>query len=163
MSRFEAQNQWRLLKIECLFAAVADKDENATETAISSLLIPADRASDYGFRTSDYSWYANRYQSRIDGFDRPDGSRRFGLQESVLHKMTVVGRCNERLSRSTGEDVKKILAKRDEIYTDINEIKSRIAAETRVITILRDLATKYDRAPGRIDAQAMPTAVKQAA
>jgi hypothetical protein len=162
MGRFNKQNEWRKLRIDALFAAVADDDANAIEKAISVLLIPADSAFDFGFRASDYSWYADLYQSRIDGWDRDDGTRRYGLHETLIHKTNVIGHINERRSRAYGDALKSMTAKRDDLYDDIMSIRARIDVYQKLILILRDLASKYEtkvpKKQGYVDIQALPKA-----
>ena len=165
---FTAQNDWRSFRIEALFAGVADLHsstielasasteaekaiaeasvadaKSAIESAKTALLTPANSANDYGFRSSDYSWYASRYQGQIDGFIRKDGSRRYGLQETLIHKTGVTGRMRAKLRGAYGEMVTKTHAKIVEMEKDIHDIKERVSVYSQLTIILNDMAAKY--------------------
>ena len=157
--KFQEQNRWRSSKVNNLVNVIVDGgDDHAISLATASLMSEAVRASDFGFRVSDYRFYAGRLTSRIDGYNRPDGSRAFGLRETMIHKTGVVGRVNARRRDAHGDQLKALDVKRADILRDVAQIKDKIAAIETAVAILQGLASKYDKTPGVLADQAAPRA-----
>lgn len=156
-SQNQSQNQWRMLKVEGLFAAIADDEAAAIEMAEAVLMTPASSPYEYGFRVSDYRYYADRYKNKIYGWDREDGSRRYGLQETLSHKTRLISKINLRLQTTHGEAVKKLIAQRSELYSDIADIRERITVYLKMILHLEKLYDQFNRPAGRVDVQPTPT------